>query len=77
MNSNATRARLHAFSTEFRAVIPRTDGGSDPERIAQHIPESVPVKPRKAEMIGHRLSLDNFGGIVVFEGERVLEDGPS
>ena len=41
MNSNATRARFCAFSTELRAVFPRPDGRARPERIAERMPRNV------------------------------------
>ena len=36
------------------------------------VSEGVPVRHRKAKVIGHRPALDDFRGIVVFEGQRVL-----
>ena len=55
-----------------RAIIPRADGRARTERIAENVPERVPVGDGEAKVIGHRLSLDDFLGVVMFEGERVF-----
>jgi len=34
--------------------------------------EGVPVRHRKAKVIGHRPAIDDFRGIVVLEGQRIL-----
>jgi hypothetical protein len=54
------------------AVVPRAEGRSDAERVTQRVSEGVPVRHRKAKVIGHRPALDDFRGIVVFEGQRIL-----
>ncbi len=53
------------------AVVPRADGRSCTKRVTQNVPEGVPVCHRKAQMLSYRPALDDFGGIVVFEGQRV------
>ena len=55
-----------------RTVVPRAKGCSDPKRVTQGVAESVPVGHGKAKMIGHGPTFDDFGGIVMFESERVL-----
>jgi hypothetical protein len=53
------------------AVVPGPDGRSHPEGIGQRIAEGVPVHHREAEMLAHRFALDDFVGVVMFEGQRI------
>jgi hypothetical protein len=55
-----------------RTIVPRAESCSDPKRVTQRVTESVPVGHGKAKMIGHGPTFDDFGGIVMFESERVL-----
>ena len=54
------------------AVLPRADGGADAEHVGELAANRVPVGDREAQMVLHRLAGDQFVGVVVLEGERVL-----
>ena len=76
MNSNATRARglgLAAWSWCRRP----TDACAvpTPNRSRQLAAERVPVGDREPQMVLHRLAGDEFVGVVMLEGERVLGVG--
>ena len=71
MNSNATCARCGRSQwTPNR----RPTGGwlFRAKRVPQRVAESVPVRHGKPKMFGHRPALDDFGGIVMLESQRVL-----
>ena len=75
MNSNATRARFWAFSTES---VPSSQGRTrraGAERVAAGAAERVPIDDAEPQVVPHRLAFDLFVGVVVAEGERVLALG--
>ena len=72
MNSNATRTRFWAFSTES---VPSSQGRTaraGAERIGAGAAERVPVDDAEPQVVAHRLAFDLFVGVVMPEGERVL-----
>src|SRR4029077_8834964 len=59
-----------------RAVVPRPLHRARTERVAASAAEGVPVNDRKAQVVAHRLALDDFAGIVMLERERVFGTRP-
>ena len=57
-------------------IIPGTLHGARPKGIAARAAERVPVNHRKAQMFLHGLAFDDFIGIVVLEGKRILGSWP-
>ena len=55
-----------------RAVVPRADGGANAERVGAGAAERVPIDDREAQMIAHGFAGDDFGGVVMFEGQRIF-----
>jgi len=53
-------------------VVPWSEHGSGAEWVTTRAAKGVPVNDGKPEVIAHRFALDEFVGIVVFEGERVF-----
>ena len=56
----------------FRAVVPGADHRARAERIAARAAERVPVDHGEAQVVAHGFALDDFVGVVMFEGERVF-----
>src|SRR5262249_17965968 len=54
-----------------RAIIPGTDRRPNAERVGQGIAEGVPVRDREPEVLLHRLTVDDFVGVVVLELQRI------
>ena len=54
------------------AGFPRADGGAAAEHVRALTTHGVPIDDGEAEVLGHRLALEDGLGVVVFEGERVL-----
>ena len=54
------------------SVVPRPQHRPGAEGIGARATESVPVNDGEAQMPGHRLALDQFVGVVVFEGEWIF-----
>ena len=53
------------------AIVPRPDRRAHPERIGERVAERVPIDDRKAQMLPHGFAFDDFGGVVMFEGQWV------
>ena len=58
-------------------ALPRPQHGSRPERIAARAPHRMPIGHAEAEVVAHRLALDQFALVVMAEGQRISESGPS
>ena len=48
----------------------------DAEHVGQLAADRVPVGDREAQMVLHRLAVDELVGVVMLEGQRVLGGGP-
>ncbi len=55
-----------------RAIVPRVGGGACAEGIRAGSAHRMPVGATEAEPLGHGLAGDDFGGVIVFESERVF-----
>jgi hypothetical protein len=53
------------------ALLPRADDGAGTEGIGAGAAESVPVGDGEAQVLLHGFAVDDLGGVVVAEGERV------
>ena len=51
--------------------LPRTQRRRQAEHVRALTTHRVPVHDREAQMIAHRLALDDLAGVVMFEGQRV------
>ena len=80
------KSRAHAVLRVLTDSVPSSHGRmhrARAERIAARAAKRVPVNDREAQMIAHRFALDDFVGVVMFEGERVfgfrafVGDGPN
>src|SRR5258706_7388350 len=54
------------------AVFPRANGCARAKHVGQLPSKGMPVSNRKAQMVFHRLSFDQFRGVVMLEGEGVF-----
>ena len=53
------------------AVVPGPQGGADSERVGENVTERMPVDDGEAEVLLHRLAVDDLVGIVMLEFQRV------
>ena len=53
------------------AVVPGPEHGAGAERVRARAAEGVPVGHREAQVVAHRLAVDDLIGVVVLERERV------
>ena len=58
-----------------RSVVPRHQRGAAAEGIRQWVAHDVPVGRGKSKVLPHRLSLDEFVDVVMFESKRILRFG--
>ena len=63
---------IFGIGHRVRAVVPRTDGGADAKRVGAGAAKRVPIDDREAQMIAHGFAFDDFGGVVMFKGQRIF-----